>query len=174
MTEGELYREGIESASKGFAIFENMVIASTIAVGAAGMWPLVNVAGIGIVSVFYATFLFVSLGFVLRKHLCTHCHYHGKWCHCGWGALASKLGYAKESGNKALGQRLAGATWGVLMVVPIIGMIVTLVLYGVTFQGGAFLGVFVLLVVVNFAMHVKDCKECKMRYLCGMSAAKKR
>ena len=173
MAEGQLYEQGIESAPKGFAIFENAVIAVTIAVGTMGMWPLLNVAGIGIVSVVYAGILVTSLGFVLRKHLCTHCHYHGKWCHCGWGILSSKLGYAKDSGNKKLGTALAGATWGVLMVVPILGMIAVIVLNGFTAPQGVTLGTFVVFVAANFGLHVKDCKECKMRFICGVSAAKK-
>ena len=86
---GELYEKGIESASKAYAIIENLVIVITIAVGFVGMMPLVNVAGVPILSIVYAAFLVTSLGFVLRKHLCTHCHYHGKWCHCGWGWISN-------------------------------------------------------------------------------------
>ena len=170
---GELYEQGIESASKVYAIVENLIIAVTIAVGFVGMMPLLNFGGVPILSIAYAVFLIASLGFVLRKHLCTHCHYHGKWCHCGWGVLSSKLGYAKDSGNKALGAKLAGATWGTLMMVPIIAMIVGFVIHGIHLFSGIVFGIFVVLVVVNFASHVKDCKECKMRFICGMSAAKK-
>ena len=87
--------------------------------------------------------------------------------------LSSKLGYAKNSGNKALGTKLAGATWGTLMMVPIVAMIVGFVINGISLFSGIVFGVFVVLVVVNFGSHVKDCKECKMRFVCGMSAAKK-
>jgi len=173
MAEGQLYEQGIESASRGYALFENAVIAITVAVGAWGMWPLLNVGGVGIVSLVYAGFLVVSLGFLLRKHLCTHCHYHGRWCHCGWGVLSSGLGYEAESGNKKLGTALAGATWGVLMMGPIIGMIAAIVAVGFSALQGVLLGAFVVLVAVNFGLHVKDCRECKMRFVCGMSAAKK-
>ncbi len=173
MTEPELYDHGIESASKTYAIAENLVIVITIGVGFAGMVPLLNVAGVPILSIAYALFLAVMLGPVLRKHLCTHCVYHGRWCHCGWGRLAAVMGHEKGSGNKALGGKLAGMTWGVLMAGPIIAMIVGLVLHGVTVTSGALLGAFVVLTGVNFGLHVKDCRECKMRYSCAMSAAKK-
>ena len=173
MPEEELYSEGIESASKTYAVAENLVIVITIGIGFAGMVPLLNVAGVPILSIAYVLFLAVMLGPVLRKHLCTHCYYHGRWCHFGWGRLASRLGYAKGSGNKALGGKLAGLTWGILMAGPILAMIVGIVLYGITVTSGVLLGAFVLLSLVNFGLHVKDCGECKMRYTCAMSPSKR-
>ena len=173
MDQDRLYEDGIEEASRGFALFENAVIVATIGAGAWGMRGLVNPGGVPLLSILYALFLIVSLGFVLRKHLCTHCHYHGKWCHCGWGALAARLGYAKDSGNERLGAALAGITWAVLMGGPIVAMVVGGLVCGFSLELGISLGAFAVLVAVNFGLHLKDCKSCKMRFICKLSAAKK-
>ena len=102
------------------------------------------------------------------------CHSDLHFMDAAWQTgLPAVMGHEKGSGNKALGGKLAGMTWGVLMAGPIIAMIVGLVLHGVTVTSGALLGAFVVLTGVNFGLHVKDCRECKMRYSCAMSAAKK-
>ena len=168
-----LYEDGIEQASKAYAIGENFLFLVTIGVGAAGMYPLLNFAGIPLLSIAYVVFLSVMLGFTLRKHLCTHCYYYDKWCHCGWGRLASKLGYAPGSGNRDLGGKLGGATWGTLMLLPILAMIVGFVLNGAPLSSIVLFASFFALVVVNMVMHIKDCKSCKARFVCPVSAAKK-
>ena len=137
------------------------------------MYPLLNFFGVPVLSILYAGFLFIILTFTVRKHLCTHCYYYDKWCHCGWGRLAAKFGYEEGCGNKTLGAKLAMLSWPVLMIVPIIGMVLVLVLYPISYVTiGLFAG-FVALVAANFGVHVKDCKTCKMRFVCGLSAAKK-
>jgi hypothetical protein len=173
MSEQELYKNGIEEAKKSYAIGENVLFAITIIIGFIGMYPLANFYGIPIISIIYAIFLILMLTFVLRKHLCTHCYYYDKWCHCGWGKLAAKLGYAKGSGNPQVGAKLAGLTWAVLMILPIIGMITVFILNSLSYFGVGLLVVFIILVGINGGMHVKDCKSCKVRFICPASAAKK-
>ncbi|MDI6917055.1 MAG: hypothetical protein QMC80_04585 [Thermoplasmatales archaeon] len=173
MNKQELYKNGIDEAKKSYAIGENILFVITIMIGFIGMYPLINFHGIPIISMIYAIFLVLMLTFVIRKHLCTHCYYYDKWCHCGWGKLAARLGYEKGSGNQQLGAKLAGLTWAVLMVLPIIGMIIVFVIDGLSYFGVGLLVVFIILVGVNGGMHVKDCKSCKVRFICLASGAKK-
>ena len=168
-----LYDNGIEEAKKTYAIFENVLFFVFIALGFLGMYPL-SVSGIPFVSILYALFAVIMLVFVLRKHLCTHCYYYDKWCHCGWGKLSSVM-FKKESGNQKLGGKLAGFTWGILMGLPILGMITVIVMGKTSLtEELVFLIPFIVLVVVNGILHIKDCKECKMRFICPGSGAKKK
>jgi len=173
MDEQKLYDNGIEEAKKSYAIFENVLLLLLIVLGFLGMYPL-GFGNIPLVSILYALFVVIMLGFVLRKHLCTHCYYYDKWCHCGWGKLSSAM-FKKDSGNQELGGKLAGLTWGILMGLPIIGMIAVIVMGKTSLtEEMIFLIPFIVLVVVNGILHIKDCKECKMRFICPVSGAKKK
>ena len=167
-----LYREGIREASRAYAFGENIFFAFLVAFGALLLTPF-TFAGFPVVSVTYVIFLVVMLGGVLRKHLCTNCHYHDKWCHCGWGKLAA--GYEKGSGDLELGGKLALVTWGVLMVVPIVGVVLAALL-GLTDLTDMYMIIipFAAMVAGNLMLHIKDCRECKMRYTCPVSGAKGR
>ena len=167
----KLFDQGLEEASKSYVILENILIIATIIVGFLGMYPL-GFAGIPIVSILYALFLFIMLGFTLRKHLCSACYYYGKYCHCGWGKLAASV-CKKDSGNYALGGKLALLTWGILMGLPIIGMILVMILGQASLAEEMIYFIpFIILVIINGIMHKKDCTECKMRFVCPGSAAK--
>ncbi|MDI6826507.1 MAG: hypothetical protein QMD36_04980 [Candidatus Aenigmarchaeota archaeon] len=171
MDKQKLYEKGIKEAKKSYAIFENALFLLLIVLGFLGMYPL-SIKGLPLVSILYALFGVVMLVFVLRKHLCTKCYYYDKWCHCGWGKLSSAI-FKRDSGNQEFGGKLAGITWGILMGLPIIGMV------GVIFVGKTplidvliFFVPFIILVAINGVLHMKDCKECKMRFICPGSAAK--
>ncbi len=173
MSRQELYEDGIEEAKKSYVALENVLFLLLAALGFAGMYPL-GVGGVPVVSILYALFVVVMLVFVLRKQLCTDCYYYGRWCHCGWGRLASAM-YRKGSGNRELGGKLAGLTWGIFMGLPIIGMIVVVILGRASLVSELFLFVpFAVLVAVNGMLHTKDCGNCKMRFVCPGSAAKSR
>jgi len=136
------------------------------------MFPL-GIYNIPIVSILYVLILVIMLGFVLRKHLCTKCFYYDKWCHCGWGKLSSLL-YKKDSGNYDLGGKLALPTWGILMGLPLIGMIAVVIIDKALFLQELVIFIpFLILVIINVVLHKKDCNKCKMRFICPGSASKK-
>ena len=173
MDKQKLYEEGIEEAKKSYAIFENIMFLLLIILGFLGMYPI-KVIGIPFVSILYLLFVVIMLIFILRKHLCTYCYYYDKWCHCGWGKLSSLL-FKKDSGNQKLGGILAGLTWGILMGLPIIVMITIIIIDKTSLINKLiFLIPFVILVLINAVLHIKDCKKCKMRFICSGSAAKRK
>ena len=173
MDEQKLYQEGIEKAKGSYVIFENVLFLVLIVLGFLGMYPL-SISGVPFVSILYALFIIIILFFVIRKHLCTSCYYYDKWCHCGWGKLSYVM-YIKDSGNQEVGGKLAGLTWGVLMGLPIIGMIAVIIMGKSSLTNELiFLIPFIVLVVINSILHVKDCQKCKMRFICPGSGAKKK
>ncbi|MCP3875486.1 MAG: hypothetical protein GY699_20310 [Desulfobacteraceae bacterium] len=160
---------GIKNASLSYVLLENGLIFANILIGSFGMSPL-KLMNIPLISILYLLFVFYMLVFALRKHLCTQCYYYDKSCHCGWGKLASKL-YKPNTGNQKLGGFLAAITWSSLMVIPLVVM--GFLLYQ-DFSNSRFLLLiaFVVITIGNNILHVKDCRECKMRYICPGSAAK--
>ena len=115
-------------------------------------------------------FLIAMLIFVLRKHLCTNCYYYGKRCSTGWGKLAAAM-FKKNSGNYELGVKLAGITWGLATIVPIIG-IITVLLLNFELNLLVILILFIIITPLNFMMHKHSCVRCKMRNICPASMAK--
>ncbi len=82
--------------------------------------------------------------------------------------------FEKGTGNPELGGKLAGLTWGILMGVPIVGMIVVIIMGTASLARElVFLILFLGLAAVNGVLHRKDCEKCKMRFVCPGSAAKK-
>jgi len=170
---GKLYQDGIEESKPWYVLFENFIILVIVILAFFGMYPL-GIRGIPVISISYAVFTVLMLVFVLRKHLCTRCYYYNKWCHCGWGKLAS-LFYKKDTGNYELGGKLALFTWGIIMGFPMIVMIAIIFMEKAALvDEHIFFIPFVILVAINGILHVKDCKECKMRLICPGSAAKKK
>ncbi len=169
----DLYKNGIEEAKISGVIVENLLIISMIALGFMNMLQ-VEINGIPIVSLCYLFFVAVMLIFVLRKQLCTMCCYYGKQCHCGWGKLSAAL-FKQGSGNRDIGGKLAGLTWAITMILPII-VSVALLIMGKTLikEEIKFLGPFIILVFINGVLHKKSCENCKMRYICPGSAARTR
>jgi len=164
---------GIEESKRSYVLFENILILILVVLGFFGMYPL-GVRSIPIISISYVLFAVLMLVFVLRKHLCTRCYYYDRLCHCGWGELAS-LFYKKDTGNYELGGKLALFTWGIIMGFPMIAMIVIVVMGKATLVDELIFFIpFVIAVTINGILHVKDCKECKMRAICPGSAAKKK
>ena len=173
MDKRELYEDGVEDCKKFYIICENVLIVGMIALGFLGMYPL-SFNGIPFVSIFYVLFALIMMAFVLRKHLCTNCYYYDKWCHCGWGKLSSVM-FKKDSGNQKLGGKLAVFSWGVLMGLPIIGMIVIIILDKASLMNELIFFVpFIALVAINGILHKIDCEKCKMRFICPGSSAKKK
>lgn len=169
--EQKLYENGIENSKFSYILFENILIVGNMLVGFIGMYPI-KIFNIPILSILYIIFILIMLTFILRKHLCTQCYYYDKFCHCGWGKLSAKL-YKKDSGNQKLGGMLAGLTWALLMGLPII-TITSLLIFKFSFIGLICLIICIILTIINSILHVKDCKECKMRIICPGSAFKEK
>ncbi len=153
-----------------WVIGQNFFLLIYFGIGFAGMYPL-KIYNIPWLSILYALFLIVMLLFVLRKHLCTHCYYYGKFCNVGWGKLAALM-FEENSGNYQLGVKLAGITWATATVVPILGMIWSyLVTRSTTII--ILLVIFILLTPISFLTHKKSCERCKMRERCPASMYKR-
>ncbi len=146
-----------ESYGLGQVITENVLILVHIALGA---WAM---AAIPYLSVVYVVFLLFMLLFFLRKHLCTHCCYYGKLCHCGWGKLAAL--FKQGSGNRKIATPAAGMTWFVLMGLPVL---VTIGLCIFDFSTLRIIQLAALLVfaAIQMLIHKMDCKTCKHRKDC--------
>ncbi|PKP61617.1 hypothetical protein CVT91_02560 [Candidatus Atribacteria bacterium HGW-Atribacteria-1] len=169
MAKKELYEQGLEEYPKSWIIGQNLFMVIYFALGAFGMY-FIQFSGIPILSIAYIIFLITMLVFVLRKHICTSCYYYDKLCHCGWGKLSSCL-FKKDSGNPELGGKLAGVTWMLATIIPILGMLASLILdFSTTVL--VVLTIFVVLSGINFVVHKKSCEKCKIRYICSGSAEK--
>ena len=166
--EEKLYKKGLKKYPIGCVIGQNLFFLFYFGIGFIGMFSL-RIYEFPIISIAYALFLVVILLFVLRKHLCTNCYYYGKLCSTGWGKLA--LMFRKNSGNYELGVKLAGITWMIATLIPIVGIITVLILSFSTFRL-ILLVLFLLLTPVNFITHKRACKKCKMRFICPASMAK--
>ena len=110
--------------------------------------------------IIYLVFGVIMLFIFLRRNLCTNCVYYGRYCYTGWGLLASKL-FSKSTGNFKLGSKLAGLTWIVVLIVP---LVVILLNY-------SRLGLYTLLLWISLSIflmvdHFSHCKTCEMRNRC--------
>jgi hypothetical protein len=169
--EHKIYENGRNEFKKAYILTENLLLIAQFLLGFIGMLEF-KISCIPYISIAYIFFALIMLGFVLRKHLCTHCFYYGKWCHCGWGKLSSLM-YKKDSGNIIIGSKTIGPTWGILMTLPILIMMLAIVLNKVSFSNISLVFIsYIILVIINGAIHVCDCKKCKMRFICPGSAAK--
>ena len=169
--EQKLYEKGLENYPKSIVILTNVLLTMWFVFAAYGMSAL-KLAGFPIVSALYLLFALVMLGFILRKHLCTHCYYYGKLCSSGWSKLSS-CQFKQKSGNYELGMKLAGMTWGLLTIIPIIAIPLAMFLHKeFLISGGISLVCFLVIMVINQLGRKKGCSQCKMRYICKASAAK--
>jgi len=165
----KLYEKGFEEYPITTVITQNLFFLIYFGIGFIGLLPL-KLFNIPIISLFYAIFLIVMLLFVLRKHLCTNCYYYGKICSTGWGKLSSLM-FKERSGNYKLGIKLAGITWGLATLIPVVGIIISLILNFTIYELGLIL-LFISLTPVNFILHKNSCKKCKMRNICPASMVK--
>ena len=171
MEKQKLYEKGFENYPKATVILTNALLLLWFGFAAYGMSAL-RFAGLPIISIIYLLFAFLMLGLILRKHLCTHCYYYNKLCGMGWGKLSSYV-FKEKSGNYEFGMKLAGLTWGLLTIVPIITIPPAMFLHKeFLVPGGISLTGFLAMMVVNQFGRKRGCAQCKMRYTCKASAAK--
>ncbi len=167
----KLYEKGLEKYPKSMVISTNILLLLWFGFAAYGM-SVFNFSGLPMISIIYLLFAFMMLVFVLRKHLCTHCFYYDKCCGTGWGKLSSCF-FKEKSGNYELGMKLAGMTWGLLTVIPIIAIPLAMFLHrDFLMSGGISLLCFLIIMVINQFGRKNGCSQCKMRYICRASAAK--
>ena len=167
----KLYENGLENYPKPTVFLTNALLLLWFGCAAYGM-SKIEFAGLPIISILYLLFVLVMLGFVLRKHLCTHCYYYDSWCGSGWGKLSARL-FKQKSGKYELGIKLAGMTWGLLTIIPVIFIPLTMFLHKeFIISGGISLACFLVIMVINQFGKKKGCLQCKMRYLCKASASK--
>jgi len=81
--------------------------------------------------------------------------------------------FKEKSGSYELGIKLAGSTWGLATLIPIIGSIISLILNFTTYRLGLLM-LFIFLTPFNFIFHKNSCKRCKMRNICPASIVKKK
>ncbi len=157
-----------ESYPWWWIVGQNAALVIYFTIGYLVLSPL-KISNFPLVSVAYILFLYVMIIFVLRKHLCTHCYYYGKWCSTGWGKLSSIL-FKEKSGDYQLGVKLAGITWGIAAGLPLLLGILAIALEKR-----------VLLLWILFTMltppviyfHKLSCKTCRMRDRCPASMVRK-
>jgi len=171
MEKQKLYERGLENYPKTTVVLTNVLLLLWFGFAIYGMSAL-KLGGLSVVSIVYLLFAIIMLGFVLRKHLCTHCYYYDKLCGTGWGKLSSRL-FKEKSGNYELGMKLAGLTWGLLIIIPIVAIPLAMFLHWeFLVPGGICLAGFLVIMVINRFGRKKGCAQCKMRYSCKASAAK--
>ncbi len=170
MTEQTLYEKGWERFPWWWILLENLLFFVPWSIGFVVMWPL-QVAGVPLVSLGYALFILVTVGWLLKVHNCSTCYYYGKWCHLGWGKYAALL-CRKDAGNPETGEKLT-VVYAVLPLIPIVGGIGVMLLRGFSWTLLGALIIFVVLNGLQFALvRPQGCARCKKRYVCPGSAAK--
>lgn len=171
MDQAKLYEKGKESFPWWWILLENLFYFVPWVIGFVGMWPL-QVMGIPAVSLAYALFILVTVGWLLKVHNCSTCYYYDKWCHNGWGKYAA-LFWEKDTGNPETGMKLA-VVYMILPLIPIVGIIAVMLLHGFSWVLLGWTIVFIVLNGVQFAvLRPRGCAQCKRRYDCPGSAARR-
>ncbi|MCL5037105.1 MAG: hypothetical protein M1269_08320 [Chloroflexi bacterium] len=164
----KLYNDGIESAPFFQVAGELTLLLVLILLGFVGLMS----AGI-LFSLLYLIFIAVSFLYFLGRHVCTNCWYYGKVCHCGWGRIARSI-HGKTSGDVRKGAMFAIISTAVLIGAPVLGMLTAVAVSPAQRPGVlVFLLIFIMVSAVYILLHIYDCSECKMRFCCPLSLAKK-
>ena len=166
----ELFKEGLEEHPKIRIVFGNLVMLFWFALGALACWYFYPILGL-----VYFVVAFVMVYIVLRKVICVNCYYYDKWCGLGWGKLTAAM-FKKGSiddFSKSIGLKLAPITYGVLMIVPMILVIISIIQLFSWYK----IGVLVLLLLISFysggVSRKFSCSQCKMNVICPGSVIKK-
>jgi hypothetical protein len=166
----ELFKEGLEKNPKGRIVFGNLVMLFWFTLGALACWYFYPILGL-----IYFVVAFIMVYIVLRKVICVNCYYYNKWCGLGWGKLCAIM-FKKgriEDFPKSIGIKLAPATYGILMIVPMILVIVSIIQWFSWYK----ITVLALLLLVSFysggVSRKFSCSQCKMKTICPGSTIKK-
>jgi hypothetical protein len=171
MSEPKLYEDGLESYPKGVVISGNLLMVAWIAAGTIGCWFLNP-----FIAWIYLAFALIMVALVLRKLVCRGCYYHGRCCALGWGKLAALISKREDISKfgTGAGPKLAPLTYGLLILIPVI----TIIIFFFT-DGGLIAQKITVLVILFFSgaysgaiSRKSTCAQCKMRFICSGSAAK--
>jgi hypothetical protein len=172
MSEQEnLFEDGLEQHPLGRIIIGNLIMLFWFALGALACWFFYPILGL-----MYFIVAFVLVYIILRKFVCVNCYYYDKWCGLGWGKLSAfmfKKGSLEEFPT-SIGLKLAPATYGLLMIVPLILLIVSIIQ---VFSWYKIIVLILLLLVSWYSGGVGRriaCASCKMNVICPGSANKKK
>jgi hypothetical protein len=104
----------------------------------------------------------------LRKAVCTHCYYYGKWCSAGWGKLSALLFSQGDIArfNTCIGTKSAPFVYGLLLLVPLVFGVISLIQ---KFTLAKIIVLALLLFVAIYSGTVnrkKACAICKMKLIC--------
>lgn len=169
MEAGKQKETGLEEYPKAVIIIENLALLIWIALGALAASYVATELAIA-----YVAFAAIMLLFLLRKLLCTHCYYYGKWCHIGWGKLTALI-FPKgnpEEFNTGLGQKLVPVTYGLLMMVPILALVFSMLGAFTLEKLGLLIAIFAVSGYSGFIARKNSCALCKMRCNCKGCAVK--
>ncbi len=165
----QLYDAGLEEYPVPDVILSNLTFAAVLAVGTYACWLISPYLGVA-----YLVFFVVMVYGVLRRLICTRCHYYGKRCGIGWGLLAA-VWFSRRSPeeyNESAGLKLAPFVYGLMVLVPLVSLAV-LLLQDAT---STLLVLVALLLAVAFYNlgpgRRRSCVVCKMRLFCRGGAAK--
>ena len=165
----KLYKQGLEKYSKSSIALGNFLMILWIALGTIACWFFSPA-----IAWIYFGFAILMVYFILRKLLCTNCYYYNKWCCLGWGKLSVlffKKGHIKQF-NKNIGQKLAQFTYGVLIIIPIVLIIISILDEFSIIK----LEALILLLLISFYSGAinrkKACARCKMKLICKGCAVK--
>ena len=165
----QLYEAGLEEYPVRDVIAGNLAMTALIVAGTLACWFISPLFGIA-----YAVLAVFMVYFVMRRLVCTRCHYFGKRCGTGWGVLAA-MWFARgriEEFNTSAGVRLAPVVYGLMALLPLVAIAVAL-MGGPTSSKLVVLGL--LLALSFYSMgpgRRRTCSVCKMRLFCKGSAAK--
>ena len=166
-----LFEGGLEKHSFRRIITSNLFVIIWLTLGSLACWYFYPLIGL-----VYLTASFVLVYIVLRKLVCVNCYYYDKWCAIGFGKLSAIM-FKKgriESFPTSTGMKLAPATYGLLIIVPLLLLLVSII---ESFSWYKII-VFVLLLLVsvyNFGVGRRIlCSQCKMNIICPGSTMKKK
>ena len=165
----QLYEAGLEEYPVRDVIGGNLAMAALIVAGTLACWFISPLFGI-----VYATLSVLVVYVVMRRLVCTRCHYFGKRCGTGWGVLAA-MWFPRgriEEFNTSPGVRLAPVVYGLMALLPLVAITVAL-LGGPNSSKLVVLGLLLALSFYSMGPGRRcTCSVCKMRLFCKGSAAK--
>jgi len=169
--QANLFDDGLEQHPLGRVIIGNLAMLIWFALGTLACWYLYPILGL-----VYLIVAVVLVYVVLRKLVCVNCYYYDKWCGLGWGKLSAlmfKKGNLEEFPT-SIGLKLAPATYGLLMIIPLVLLIVSII------QGFSWYKILVLILLLLVSLYSGGvgrkvaCAHCKMNEICPGSAIKKK
>jgi len=164
-----IFEQGFEQFPLTRVVFTNILMVFWIGLGTIACGFFNNLLGW-----IYLFCALLVIFVVLRKTVCTHCYYYGKWCSAGWGKLSALL-FTKgdiEQFASCLSVKLAPVTYGLLLLIPLTFGIISLI------QKFTLPKIIVLVLLVLTAFYSgtvnrkKACANCKMKLICPGSADK--